>query len=254
MFAARELLKFVRAGRRHRFRDCAVLVRNLENYHQPLARVFRRYEIPFFLDRRENVAHHPLAELTRSALRTVAGDWRHDDWFAALKAGIHAAAGDGPGPAGKPGPGIRLARKKVARAAAGRRIAKACASAFFRRSRHFMPGLQRQKFEPTGAQLAEAVRKLWDGLRVETALEGWSRPTPGGGTGPAGALQQAGVDQTAFRRAGAVPGAPALHQTVFEQMNSWAGKRGHGLSARAAAAARLAASARRRTGRPHGRA
>ena len=43
---------------------------------------------PFFLDRREAVAHHPLAELTRNALRTVAFDWRHDDWFAALKAGF----------------------------------------------------------------------------------------------------------------------------------------------------------------------
>ena len=78
----------------NRFRDCAVLVRNLENYHKPLARVFRRYGIPFFLDRRESVAHHPLAELTRSALRTVAGDWRHDDWFAALKAGFCPGGGN----------------------------------------------------------------------------------------------------------------------------------------------------------------
>ena len=86
IFAAREVLKFVRAG--NHFRDCAVLVRNLDGYHQPLARVFRRYGIPFFLDRRESVAHHPLAELSRSALRTVAFDWRHEDWFAALKAGF----------------------------------------------------------------------------------------------------------------------------------------------------------------------
>ena len=71
-----------------RFRDAAVLVRNLDGYHKPLERVFRRYGIPFFLDRRESVAHHPLAELTRSALRTVAFDWPHDDWFAALKAGF----------------------------------------------------------------------------------------------------------------------------------------------------------------------
>ena len=65
-----------------------MLVRNLDGYHQPLERAFRRYGIPFFLDRRESVAHHPLAELTRSALRTVAFDWPHDDWFAALKAGF----------------------------------------------------------------------------------------------------------------------------------------------------------------------
>ncbi len=88
VFAARELLKFVRAG--NRFRDCAVLVRNLKSYHQPLAQVFRRYGIPFFLDRRESVAHHPLAELTRNALRTIAGDWELEDWFAALKAGFTA--------------------------------------------------------------------------------------------------------------------------------------------------------------------
>jgi ATP-dependent helicase/DNAse subunit B len=85
-FRRARILKFVRAG--NRFRDCAVLVRDLESYHKPLARVFRRYGIPFFLDRRESVTHHPLAELTRSALRTIAFDWQHNDWFAALKAGF----------------------------------------------------------------------------------------------------------------------------------------------------------------------
>ncbi|HZL13416.1 MAG TPA: hypothetical protein VFC85_04675, partial [Verrucomicrobiae bacterium] len=89
VFAAREILKFVRAGnRKNRFRDCGVIVRNLDNYHKPLARIFRRYQIPFFLDRRESVAHHPLAELTHGALRTIAFDWQHDDFFAALKSGF----------------------------------------------------------------------------------------------------------------------------------------------------------------------
>ena len=88
VFAAREILKFVHRRAGNRFRDAAVLVRSLDGYHKPLARAFRRYGIPFFLDRRESVAHHPLAELTRSALRTVAFDWPHDDWFAALKAGF----------------------------------------------------------------------------------------------------------------------------------------------------------------------
>ena len=69
MLAAREILRHVRAG--GRYRDCAVIVRALEPYHAALARVFRRYEIPFFMDRRETVAHHPLAELTRFAFRTA---------------------------------------------------------------------------------------------------------------------------------------------------------------------------------------
>jgi ATP-dependent helicase/DNAse subunit B len=65
--AAQEILRHAQAG--GRYRDCAVLLRSLDGYHDSLRRVFRRYEIPFFLDRRESVAHHPLAELSRYALR-----------------------------------------------------------------------------------------------------------------------------------------------------------------------------------------
>jgi len=88
--AAREIQRFVRdsAGR---YREIAVLVRSLDDYHDVLRRAFARQHIPFFLDRRESVAHHPLPELTRYALRLVASGWRHDDWFGALKTGlVHA--------------------------------------------------------------------------------------------------------------------------------------------------------------------
>jgi len=87
--AAREVLRHVRAG--GRYREVSVIVRRLEGYHSILQRVFTQYEIPFFLDRRESVAHHPLAELTRSALRIVAFGWQHEDWFAALKSGLMPA-------------------------------------------------------------------------------------------------------------------------------------------------------------------
>ena len=86
VLAAREILRYVRAG--GRFRDCAVLLRSLEGYADALRRVFTRYDISFFLDRRESIAHHPLAELTRYALRMVALGWEHDDWFGALKTGL----------------------------------------------------------------------------------------------------------------------------------------------------------------------
>ena len=84
--AAREILRFVRAG--GRYREVTVLARNLDSYHAPLANIFARYEIPFYLDRRESVSHHPLAELSRNALRTVALSWASNDWFAALKTGL----------------------------------------------------------------------------------------------------------------------------------------------------------------------
>jgi len=87
--AAREILRHVRAG--GRFRDCAIIVRALDSHQATLERTLRRYEIPFFMDARESVAHHPLAELTRFALRTVAFNWRSDDWFGALKTGLTPA-------------------------------------------------------------------------------------------------------------------------------------------------------------------
>ncbi len=196
-FAAREILKFVRAG--NRFRDCAVLVRQLENYHPVLARVFRRYEIPFFLDRREGVAHHPLAELTRSALRTVAFDWRMEDWFAALKAGF----------APLPEPELdRLENAALEFGWHGKNWREPLPDEYFERQRqiifppfeNFYAALAKINFQPTGAQLAEFLRGLWQDLKVETTLERWT-------------LDE---EKSALR-------APhsALHSTVWEQMNLW---------------------------------
>ena len=200
VFAAREILKFVRLKNSgNRFRDCAVLVRSLENYHKPLARVFRRYEIPFFLDRRESVAHHPLAELTRSALRTIAGDWRHDDWFAALKAGfcpVEETAID------------RLENAALEFGWRGKKWREPLPDELSEQLRqkilppfeNFSAQLSKQQLQPTGAQLAGTLRKLWSDLKVEQTLECWTLDG----------------ENSALR-------APhsALHSTVLEQMNSW---------------------------------
>jgi ATP-dependent helicase/nuclease subunit B len=204
-FAAREILKFIRAG--NRFRDCAVLVRNLENYHKPLAREFRRYGIPFFLDRRESVAHHPLAELTRSALRTVAFEWRQDDWFAALKAGFCSADENEID---------RLENESLAHGWRGKkwrepiqisenpeleksleRLRQKILPPF----ENFARQLARSKNQPDGAQLAEALLGLWSDLKVEKTLESWGAP---------------GEDQSQISNP-----KSQIHSTVWEQMNSW---------------------------------
>jgi ATP-dependent helicase/nuclease subunit B len=205
VFAAREILKFVHAG--NRFRDVAVLVRKLDDYHQPLARIFRRYEIPFFLDRRESVAHHPLAELTRSALRTVAFDWPHDDWFAALKAGFSPADETEID---------RLENEALARGWHGAKWREpvqiadnpGLAQVLERLRQKILPPfetfagrLAEQKLQPTGAQLAAALRDLWNKLHVETTLEKWSSPER--------------------ENLSPVTRHPSLHLTVWEQMNVW---------------------------------
>src|ERR1019366_3632178 len=212
VFAAREILKFVRTG--SRFRDCAVLVRNLDNYHQSLARVFRRYEIPFFLDRREAVAHHPLAELTRSALRTITFDWPHDDWFAALKAGF-SFADEAETPIRACGVDW-LENEALARGWHGAKwreplqiVENPELSESLERLReiilppfqNFAVQLARWKNKPNGGQLADALREFWSEMKVEQTLERWSLADP--------------------EKSSIVNRQSSIHQTIWEQMNTW---------------------------------
>jgi ATP-dependent helicase/nuclease subunit B len=196
VFAAREILKFVHAG--NRFRDCAILVRNLENYHQSLARVFRRYQIPFFLDRRESVAHHPLAELTRSALRTVAFDWPHDDWFAALKAGFCRADETEIDALENAALEFGWRGKKWREPLPDERFER-LQGKIFPPFENFYARISQTNFSPTGVQIADFIRELWSDLNVEKALENWSL------------LEQ---DKSAIGNR-----QSAIHQTIFDQLN-----------------------------------
>jgi ATP-dependent helicase/nuclease subunit B len=200
IFAAREILKFVRDG--NRFRDCAILVRNLENYHKPLAREFRRYGIPFFLDRRESIAHHPLAELTRSALRTIIFDWRQDDLFAALKSGFcdcDETEID------------RLENAALEFGWRGKRWRKPLPDENLERLRkiifppfeNFNEQLAKLKFQPNGKHLAEILRELWSDLKVEQQLQSWSDDSK--------------TDSTIQR----FNDSRNIHSTVWEQINLW---------------------------------
>jgi len=62
----------------YRFREIAVVVRDLTPYRTLIETIFPDYEIPHFIDIRHDVAHHPLVELVRSALAVVRG-WRSQD-------------------------------------------------------------------------------------------------------------------------------------------------------------------------------
>lgn len=202
--AAREVLRFVRGG--GRYREVMVLVRQLEPYYQSFQRIFSRYEIPFFLDRRESVAHHPLAELTRSALRTVAFHWQREDWFAALKTGLAPAREEEID---------RLENEALARGWQGTIWQKpvhipedpALSQWLARLQTQLVPPFQRLALgmalcdtKPTGPQLAQALRELWRSLKIEARLEDWTANDASGAR---------------FRLPGSV------HTTVWDQMNAW---------------------------------
>ncbi len=196
-FAAREVLRFVRAG--NRFRDCAVIVRHLDGCHKALEREFRRYGIPFFLDRRESAAHHPLAELTRGALRTIAFDWRQDDWFATLKAGFSPVKEEAVDALENTALEFGWRGEKW-REPLPDETSERLRKIIFPPFEKFSALVTKIKARPTGTQLAEALRGLWDNLQVEQTLESWT------------------LDEE---------NSPSLnehsshHSTVWDQMNAW---------------------------------
>ena len=172
--AAREIWGFVRSG--GRFRDCAVLVRRFEGYHEPLRRVFGRYEIPYFLDRRESVTHHPLAELTRYALRTVAYGWEPADWFGMLKTGLMPATETEID---------RLENEALARGWRGTAWLRPMAPA---EDRDHGPGS-----EALRRRLVDPIRRFTDLLAMNSDLKS-GRERPGANQAGTGAMDESGSD------------------------------------------------------------
>ena len=82
--AAREMLRLAREEG-YRWREMAVITRSLDLYADLLEPALRSRGIPFFLDRRRPVAHHPLVTFLRAALETVLEGWRPEPLFRLLK-------------------------------------------------------------------------------------------------------------------------------------------------------------------------
>ncbi len=185
----------LRAG--GRYRDVAVLTRDLESFHDTVTDVFNRYGIPHFLDRRESVSHHALAELSGNALRAVVSNFAHKDFFGALKTGLFRV----------PDADVdRLENETLAFGWKGAVWQKplvvpddpTLSAELETLRRKIVPPFNHLSLalgpKPDGAQMASAFRQFWTELEALTTLQEWSSrkddPSP-------------------------------IHLTVWEQMNAW---------------------------------
>lgn len=72
---AAEIRRLVRReGEPLRYRDIAIIVRDLEPYHDLLSAALGEHGVPFFIDRRRPTSHHPLVEAVRALLRLRGGN------------------------------------------------------------------------------------------------------------------------------------------------------------------------------------
>ena len=81
---ARKIRQLVREEK-YRYRDIALLMRNGQDYQELIDTIFRDYEIPYFIDQKRTMLHHPLVELIRSVLEIINGYWRYEPVFRAIK-------------------------------------------------------------------------------------------------------------------------------------------------------------------------
>lgn len=71
-----------------RYRQVAVLMRDVDAYAELIETSFRRHDIPLFIDRRRSAEHHPLVQFVRGALRCVTGDMPLDAVMAVARSGL----------------------------------------------------------------------------------------------------------------------------------------------------------------------
>jgi len=87
--AVRHVVQLTRLGQRPlRYREVAIILRDLEPYYELLEAALSAHGVPYFVDRREPVAHHPAVELVRAALELLAEDFSPHAVGRLLKTGL----------------------------------------------------------------------------------------------------------------------------------------------------------------------
>lgn len=84
---AREIIKLCRDNEL-RFKEIAVITRDLQSYEKLIQVIFSEYDIPHFIDRRRDINSNPLIILLNSVLEIFTKNWSYESVFRYLKTGL----------------------------------------------------------------------------------------------------------------------------------------------------------------------
>lgn len=84
---AREIVSLVR-DEKIRFRDIAVITRDLNSYEKIVKTIFYEYEIPCFIDKKKEIDDNPLIILITSVIEIFNKNWNYESVFRYLKTGL----------------------------------------------------------------------------------------------------------------------------------------------------------------------
>lgn len=84
---AKNILRLVRDNG-YRFKDIAVVCRNIDSYEKIMSVILDQYEIPYFLDKKRQISSNPLVVLITSVFDIFNSNWSYESVFRYLKTGL----------------------------------------------------------------------------------------------------------------------------------------------------------------------
>ncbi len=85
--AARSIISLCRE-KEARYKDIAVIVRDLNNYSNLIKVIFKQYNIPYFIDEKRETDRNPVVILINSIIDIFTNNWSYEAVFAYLKTGL----------------------------------------------------------------------------------------------------------------------------------------------------------------------
>ena len=86
-FIAKDILRLVR-DEGYRYKDISIICRNVEGYEKITSVIFDDYEIPYYIDKKVDVASNPLVILITAAFDIITKNWSYESVFRYLKSGL----------------------------------------------------------------------------------------------------------------------------------------------------------------------
>ena len=84
---AKDIVRLVR-DKGYRYKDIAVVCRDIDSYEKITSVIFKQYDIPYFLDKKIEVLSNPLVILIMSAFEILIQNWSYESVFKYLKSGL----------------------------------------------------------------------------------------------------------------------------------------------------------------------
>lgn len=84
---AKQIVKKVRDDD-YRYRDFAVITKNIDTYSSQIRALFNKYDIPVFIDEKRSLSQNPVIQYVLAIIETINKNWSHEAMFNYIKTGF----------------------------------------------------------------------------------------------------------------------------------------------------------------------